>query len=442
MGWLRNSQEGNDDEETFEQASDPSELPPDDPAPEASAARSNASGTGIPDLHVPAELHLLRDLLATNDWTQKGAAAQVQWTMIESEIRNALDARMAREVRDLWGRFAPKDHPGLDGIIADRARVSQNRDPEQRARVAAGGAVASETFGTGPGAGAGFAGAAAAAGFAASQSTAAAPADPLKPIFQDFIDVESREIPNVAFSDPYKSPNWPKDWPRPLRHDVPDTASAAPAQTPQAPGQMGTTSLLSQAISLPLGMMGGAGSLVANSLKALGGTAKSFYVKNRINGFHVLGGQLEDSAERISTLTGGLRKDGFGDLLDRMKATGRPAKEVFEGMRPGGAYQEFAKQFDGLMANKSFAQRYDELLKEVQSFGLKAGRYANTGMELNEDVSDVIDRTVQRVSEATEGFPSKIGEAFEHLQDVVRDIGERIAKMVSRMLGRLRPAAA
>ncbi|POZ80194.1 hypothetical protein [Burkholderia contaminans] len=443
MGWLRNSR-GEGEDEPFDQSDDPSDVPPPSDEPEAGNAKSASPATSVPDLHLPAELHLLRDLLATNAWSDGGAAGMVQWTMIESEIRNALDIGLGNDVQNLWRQYAPADHQGLDSILADRARTRQQLNIEREAQPAAFPATAGNA-GASAGAGVGQGSASAAAGTTAGATNGQAgmsPAEPLKPIFQDFIDVESKIIPNSPFADPYKTPNWPEGWPMPPRPANSKDDAPSPQTAPQTATQPGATDLLSKAVSLPFGLLGGTGSLIAGSLKALSGTAKSFYVKNRINGYHVLGSQLEDSAERISNLAAGLRKDGLGDMLQRMKAEGRPAKEIFEGMRPGGRFEEYADGFANLMADKSFAQRYDDLLKEVRVFDQKASRYAKTGMELNEDFSEVIDKTVGRVSEATEGFPSKVGEAFEHLQDMVRDIGERIAKMVSRLLNRFSPSAA
>jgi hypothetical protein len=443
MGWLRNSR-GEGEDESFEQSDEPSDVPPPSDEPDAGKAKSVSPETGVPDLHVAAELHLLRDLLATNAWNDGGAAGKVQWTMIESEIRNALDIGMGKEVQDLWRRYAPADHRGLDSILADRARARQQPGIEREAQRAAFPATA-ENAGASAGGGTGHSGAGATAGTASGATNGQArmaPAEPLKPIFQDFIDVESRVLPNSPFADPYKAPNWPEGWPIPPRPTIRKDDASPPQPAPGAPMQPVATDLLSKAVSLPFGLLGGTGSLIAGSLKALSGTAKSFYVRNRINGYHVLGSQLEDSAERISNLAAGLRRDGLGDMLRRMKAEGRPAKEIFDGMRPGGQFEEYANGFANMMADKSFAQRYDELLKEVRAFDQKASRYAKTGMELNEDFSELIDKTVGRVSEATEGFPSKVGEAFEHLQDMVRDIGERIAKMVSRLMNRFSPSAA
>ncbi|OPE43578.1 hypothetical protein APB71_10675, partial [Pseudomonas aeruginosa] len=61
------------------------------------------------------------------------------------------------------------------------------------------------------------------------------------------------------------------------------------------------------------------------------------------------------------------------------------------------------------------------------------------GIDLNLDYSDAVDRNLSKISAATEGFPGMKDGAFKHLQEMAQQIGERIKRLVDRLMGRLAP---
>ncbi|HCA6672396.1 TPA: hypothetical protein MXV24_006868, partial [Pseudomonas aeruginosa] len=182
-----------------------------------------------------------------------------------------------------------------------------------------------------------------------------------------------------------------------------------------------------------------AGSLVLGSLKTMGDQARSFYQKRAVNGHHVMERQLNDHATRIAGLTGRLRQSGMGEFIAELKATGRPANEIFDGMKPGGPYEKFGRRFSSLMEDSDFAANYANLQRHMDEFGDLASRYAKAGIDLNLDYSDAVDRNLSKISAATEGFPGMKDGAFKHLQEMAQQIGERIKRLVDRLMGRLAP---
>lgn len=212
---------------------------------------------------------------------------------------------------------------------------------------------------------------------------------------------------------------------------------AQPGQGVQAGG--GQSNLLTQALSAPFAIMASAGSLVINGLKAAGDKARGFYVKGRENGHSILGQQLDESANNIARMTDSLKQQGMGEIIADMRATGRPAREIFQGMKPGGPHQHFSDRFSSLMKNENFAQQYAKLEDSLSDFGFKASHYAQMGVELNLDHSDAIERNLEKISSATEGFIFKKDGVIKHLQELARSISESISNMINNLLGRHKP---
>lgn len=388
------------------------------------------------DDDLPPELYMLRELLRSHDWAHEQsddpnvqANGKVEWTIIESQILNAIDAGYEAEVKRLWNQFAPKEHNGLAALLE----------------------TARQAFSSGDG-----------GAYQFTDLPAFKEPDVLLPeAYLNFYDPNSTPGPTVIdgeayvvhdhamtraaaqpFTDPYTTPEWAQ---RPQFKPAPALEPEEPAKKKQAEqGQQGpgggmSTDMLSKALSAPFALTAAAGSLVVNSLKAMGDKAKSFYAKNRINGHQILGKQLDQKALEIEALTNALKKQGMGDLIQDMKATGRPAREIFEGMKPGGAHQHFDDRFSALMRNPEFAENYGKLQGALDDFSLSATKYAQNGVELNLDYSDAIDRNLERISAATEGFVFKKDGAVKHLQELARQIGERISNFVNNLMGRLSP---
>lgn len=218
----------------------------------------------------------------------------------------------------------------------------------------------------------------------------------------------------------------------------PQTDAAHPAQ--EAPVNGGAQSdLLTQALTAPFAITAAAGSLIVSSLKLAGDKARGFYVKGRENGHAILGQQLDESAANIASMTSALKQQGMGDLIADMRATGRPANEIFSGMAPGGPHQHFSDRFSALMKNEGFARQYAKLEDALSDFGFKASHYAQMGVELNRDYSDAIERNLEKISASTEGFIFKKDGVIKHLQELARSISETISNMINNLLGRHKP---
>ena len=197
--------------------------------------------------------------------------------------------------------------------------------------------------------------------------------------------------------------------------------------------------MLSKMLSAPFALTAAAGSMVMNSLKAIGGKAKSYYAKERINGHAILAAQLDQHASEVSSLTKSLRQQGMDGLIEAMRATGRPAREVCAGMAPGGPYEHLGKRFSELMQDADFSKKYARLHEVLDEFNFNASRYAASGVELDLDYSDAIDRNLEAISAATEGFVLEKDGVIKHLQEIAKQIGERISELVNSLLGRMKP---
>ena len=266
--------------------------------------------------------------------------------------------------------------------------------------------------------------------------------DPTKDFTSNVIDVEVNEIADQPFADAYSRQNWAQ---RPVYGNGmgaldPLLADQNSQQLHPAGGAgVGNVDMLSKLLSAPFALTAAAGSMVMNSLKAIGGKAKSYYAKELINGHAILAAQLDQHASEVSSLTKSLRKQGMDGLIDAMRATGRPAREVCAGMASGGPYEHLGKRFSDLMQDDDFSKNYARLNEVLDEFNFNASRYAASGVELDLDYSDAIDRNLESISSATEGFLQEKDGVIKHLQEMAKQIGERISELVNSLMGRLRP---
>lgn len=221
----------------------------------------------------------------------------------------------------------------------------------------------------------------------------------------------------------------------------PKATAAAKAKQPEPPpGTPIQQDLLSKILSAPFALTAAAGSAIVSGIMYTAGKAHGFYVKGRENGHYILGQQLDEAASNIVKMTDSLKSRGMDKLIIEMKATGRPLREVFDGMKPGGAYQHLGDRFRNLMEDSSFASTYAKLERAIGDFGYQASNYAKTGAELDLDYADTIECNVDKISAATEGFIGKGKDgALKHLQDMVHAIGDRINAMLNNLFRRLRP---
>jgi len=372
---------------------------------------------------LPPELQLLYELLKARDWSvdqspdpAARARGAVAWTLIEGEVMKAVDAGYGVEANRLWEQFAPPGHDGLEKVL-QRARASESAQSASSDLPAIVEPVLSQ-----------------------------APAPYLRtydPLRDNVIDVDVNEIPDQPFADGYTRPNWAQ---RPVQgHGMaaldPLLADQQAQQLQPAAGGggMGNVDMLSKMLSAPFALTAAAGSMVMNSLKAIGGKAKSYYAKERINGHAILAAQLDQHASEVSSLTKSLRQQGMDGLIEAMRATGRPAREVCAGMAPGGPYEHLGKRFSELMQDADFSKKYARLHEVLDEFNFNASRYAASGVELDLDYSDAIDRNLEAISAATEGFVLEKDGVIKHLQEMAKQIGERISELVNSLLGRMKP---
>ena len=403
----------------------------DDPVTDEAVASGEAPGEQIEqdDLMdgLPSSIYLLREILRNHDWSENPAdpaGQMIEWTMIESMIRSAIDAGHRGHVERVWAEVAPPGHGGLAEVLASLPQGSaEPAGPEvvqpvqDEARDAELGVEPHlHTF---------------------QMHGADRPPEPyLRTITpDDMLDGQYRHIPDEEFSQPYQGQEWAAR-PEAVR---PAPAANSAALHPEGTPASGGTDLLSKALSAPFALASAAGSLVLGSLKTMGDQARSFYQKRAVNGHQIMERQLNDHATRIDGLTNRLRQSGMGEFIAELKATGRPANEIFDGMKPGGPYEKFGRRFSSLMDDAEFASTYANVQRHMDEFGDLASRYAKAGIDLNLDYSDAVDRNLSKISAATEGFPGMKDGAFKHLQEMAQQIGERIKRLVDRLMGRLAP---
>jgi len=336
---------------------------------------------------IPAEVVKLELMLRGHDWWYSQSddpavrsAGADSFARIEEQVRHCEVNGLLEDARKVWDRYAPKDFP-IPNIFA-----SKQFEP----------------------------------------SIDAAPGLPAR-------------RPGEPFSEPYNRHLFNQ----PFGAAVAQANSATPKQQPPNPDTQyaggGQTDLLTKALSAPFAITAAAGSLIVSGLRYAGEKARGFYVKGRENGHAILGQQLDEAAGNIVKMTDSLKMQGMGDLITEMRATGRPAREIFQGMTPGGAYQNFGDRFSALTKNPVFAQQYAKLEDALSDFGFKASHYAQIGVELNRDYSEAIERNVEKISAATEGFIFKKDGVVKHLQELVRSISETVSNMINNLLGRHKP---
>lgn len=338
---------------------------------------------------IPAEVVMLELMLRGHDWwydSSHDAGVREQGERSFEKIHDQLKVCTANgcleDARKVWDKYAPKDYP-IPTIF-----FNKQYDPSIKGAQAA-----------------------------------------------------STGLPARRLGEPFSEPYNRRLFAQPLKMSAP-APTPAPKENEQTPNYGGggvQTSLLAKALTAPFAITAAAGSLIINGLKFAGEKARGFYVKGRENGHAILGRQLDDAADSIINMTQVLKSQGMGDVIADMKATGRPARELFQGMAPGGPHQHFSDRFSTLMKNEPFAQQYAKLEDAMSDFGFKASHYAKTGIELNRDYSGVIERNVEKVSAATEGFIFKKDGAIKHLQELARSISETISNMINNLLGRHKP---
>lgn len=248
--------------------------------------------------------------------------------------------------------------------------------------------------------------------------------------------------PGEPFSEPYNRHLYSRPFAAATAFQgAPNANAPKQPQNPEMQSDGGgvQTNLLTKALSAPFAITAAAGSLIVDSLKFAGEKARGFYAKGRENGHAILGRQLDEAAGNIVKMTESLKQGGMGELIADMKATGRPAREIFQGMTPGGPHQHFADRFSALMKNEDFARQHAKLEDALSDFGFKASHYAQTGIELNRDYSDAVERNVEQISAATEGFIFKKDGVIKHLQELARSISETVSNMINNLLGRNKP---
>lgn len=338
---------------------------------------------------VPAEVIKLESLLRAHDWwtdysddPSVRAGGAKSWDAIAKQLERCKADGSLAEAKKAWIKYAPEEYVLPEVLSAGQAQEADT-----------------------PANGAGY--------------PAVRPAEPFSSPYE-----------RNLFAQPLGS--------RPVTPGGP-VGSENPANEPQPQYVSGQTSMLSKALSAPFAVTAAAGSLIVDSLRYAGGAVKSFYVKGRENGHSILGQQMTETADRIVSLTSSLKEQGMQDLIADMKRTGRPASELFEGMKQGGPHQHFSDRFTALMKNEAFADTYAKLEDSLTDFGFKASHYAQVGVELNKDYSEVIERNLEKISAATEGFIFKKNGVIKHLQELARSISERISNMVNTLLGRHQP---
>lgn len=340
---------------------------------------------------VPTEVVKLELMLKSFDWW-----GNVEWRdgtpyYPTNEVRDAAKKAIAEQLgiceragyledaRNVWGRYAPSDYPIPDIFIIKQFESAPD----------------------------------------------AAPGLPARRFGEPFSDPYNRRL----FTQPSAAVR-----PAEARQDA-----QSPEPHVRDSGAVAQTDLLSKALSAPFAITAAAGSLIVAGLQHAGNKVRGFYVKGRENGHAILGQQLDEAASRIVQMTDELKSGGMADLIAEMRATGRPAREVFQGMTPGGPHQNLSDRFSALMRNDAFAQKQAKLEDMLSDFGFKASQYAQMGVELNRDFSEAIERNVEKISAATEGFIFKRDGVVKHLQELARSISETISNMINNLFGRQRP---
>lgn len=113
----------------------------DEPALEDVVAPADGFGVqaGQDDLMdgLPSSIYLLREILRNHDWSEHPAdpaGQMIEWAMIESMVRSAIDAGHRAHVERVWEEVAPPSHGGLADVLASLPQDSAGyADPEASA---------------------------------------------------------------------------------------------------------------------------------------------------------------------------------------------------------------------------------------------------------------------------------------------------------------------
>jgi hypothetical protein len=219
-------------------------------------------------------------------------------------------------------------------------------------------------------------------------------------------------------------------------------AATKPVAAPVAAGDGGSGGGFGVAdfLKAPFRLAGAAGSLVLAGINKAGNVAQKAYVKHRVNGHSVLGDQVTHHANEVVRLSGELRRQGMGEVVDAIRSTGAPPHEVFAGMGPGGKYENIGQKYDKLMANPDAAATFAKMQEHISAFDRTSERYAKAGMDLDVDYAGPIQAGAEAMMNATEGMPIKEGSGFKHLQDKLHEMTQKIIEMVERIFRRFVPA--
>lgn len=349
----------------------------------AAAVEGAQSDLPHDELHLKSPfLSSLDNLLKTHDWSNENGNREIESLLIQQHMQAACSAGYGNEVDVLWNRHAPQDHPGyqnLDGspLMVQPRGVGLPPQDESQGFVAPSGKPMS-----------------------------------VKPVPPSQQELEAKKALEQK---------------------------QAEQQAPSAAQVAGGASFLSAALSAPFALAAAGGSLALQSLKSAGKSAKSFYTQHRIKGHDVLADQLDHATEGIQHLTDKLRMQGMGDLIDRMKSTGLSQKAFFDGMAKG-HHPEISQQFDALMQKPDFAKDYSDLMGRLDDFSVSATRFAETGVELDQDPGEVLDRNLNKISDATDWFIDKKDGVIKQLRELVQSLAERIGNLINKMMGRMKPA--
>lgn len=431
MGLLRKLSDANPDDD-FE-PSTPDDLPPvpdDPPAQAAAVADKSAEPNPANNPEIDPSVYVLREILRAYDWPSDPSQfdyGSEDWEVIRGMLDITREAGYRDVLQEAWQEFVPAGYPTLEQMLA-----GPQASADERADLTT-------------------------IDYSMAQTSTRPSGLPEKyypfynPEADRTIDVDAQWVegdhnyPHRPFAAPWTRPVWPhrSTMPQPPTATSPPSvaADAHPgngaehAQQAQPGGGGAGGGMLDKILKLPFT----AAAMAGSAALASAGVVRSYYMKQRINGHSVLAQQLDQSAMRVEGLANSLREQGMGDLVRNMKAEGRSAREIFSEMRPGGEYEKYLYQFNDLMKRKDFAETHAELIANLDEFNGLATRYAKTGVDLNADYSDAIDRNLEKISAATEGLIFNKDGAVRHLQEMARQIGDRVAEMLQKVLGRFAP---
>lgn len=218
------------------------------------------------------------------------------------------------------------------------------------------------------------------------------------------------------------------------------SAVAADAGAAPTPRGVGGAALGTLASTLFLGPIVGAGMAVLQGLRAAQRGVQRGVQTARVNSFDVIGRQVKSLSSDIEREAQWLRAHGMDGLVDEMKASGHTLREAVARMERGGPLEKIGLQYQGLMQDPEFKQRYEALQDKIERFGHKAEHYAKAGAVIGRDVEPDVEVQYGRVESATDGFPvqNKDG-GFGLLGDRLREIADKLRELVSSLLNGFKP---